>query len=155
MKLETLNDIFFSAVGRDLRRVMNYKRDGRWLDISSRELRQQVLSLASALTKRGVRKGDRIAILSENRPEWQITDFACLLLGVVDVPVYTTLTSEQIGYLLGDAAVRMIFVSTKEQLQKVRSIRQRTQLQETVIMDEVGNRDAPSATAFQSLIATQ
>src|SRR5437763_16559731 len=88
MKLETLNDIFFHAVERDLPRVMSVKRDGRWIDISSRQLKQQVFSVASALKRRGIKKGDRVAILSENRAEWQIADFACLLLGAVDVPVY-------------------------------------------------------------------
>ena len=155
MKLETLNDIFFNAVERDRPRIMSVKREGRWVDISSRDLRQQVLAVARALKQRGIRKGDRVAILSENRPEWQIADFACLLLGAVDVPVYTTLTSEQVGHLLGDAGARLIFVSTKEQLQKVRSIRQRTQLQETVVMDDTGALGGPPATSFQSLAATK
>src|SRR5437588_4136215 len=153
MKLETLNDIFFNAVERDRPRVMGVKREGRWVDISSRDLRQQVLAVASALKQRGIRKGDRVAILSENRPEWQIADFACLLLGAVDVPVYTTLTSEQVGHLLGDAGVRLIFVSTKEQLQKVRGIRQRTQLRETVVMDDIPPTDGPSATLFRRMAA--
>src|SRR5438270_3157425 len=154
MKLETLNDIFFHAVERDLPQVMSVKRDGRWIDISSRQLKQQVFSVACALKRRGIKKGDRVAILSENRAEWQIADFACLLLGAVDVPVYTTLTSEQVGHLLGDAGARLIFVSTKEQLQKVRSIRQRTQLQETVVMDDTGALGGPPATSFESLAAT-
>ena len=151
MKLETLNDIFFNAVERDLPRVMSVKREDRWIDISSRQLKQQVFSVAAALKRRGIRKGDRVAILSENRLEWQIADFACLLLGAVDVPVYTTLTAEQVGHLLSDAGARLIFVSTKEQLQKVRSIRQRTQLQETVVMDDLESLDGPPATSFKSL----
>src|SRR2546423_13706384 len=123
MKLETLNDIYFHAVARNLPRVMTYKREGRWIDISSRELRRNVLSVAHALKGWGIGKGERVAILSENRPEWQFTDFACLLLGAVDVPIYPTLTAEQIGYMLANSGARIVVLSSAEQLRKVAQIR--------------------------------
>ena len=150
MRLETLNDIFFNAVSRELPRVMTTKRHGRWVDISCGELREQVLKVASELKRRGIGKGGRVAILSENRPEWQIVDFACLLLGAVDVPVYTTLTGEQVARLLNDSGVRHIFVSTKEQLQKVNSIRAETAIQEIFVMDDA--ESAEIATPFSRLL---
>ena len=137
MKLETLNDIYFHAVARDLPRVMTYKREGQWIDISSRELRRQVLGVAQALRAWGIGKGDRVAILSENRPEWQFTDFACLLLGAVDVPIYPTLTAEQMAYMLANSGARMVFVSTGEQLGKVEQIRGQCKIERIVVMDEV------------------
>ncbi len=85
----------------------------------------------------GIPKGDRVAILSENRPEWTIADFACLLLGAVVVPVYTTLTGEQTAYILQDSGARVVFVSTEKQLLKVRNIQDQTVLERIVVMDGV------------------
>jgi long-chain acyl-CoA synthetase len=150
MKLETLNDIYFHAVTRDLPRVMTYKRQGRWIDISSRELRRNVLGVAQALKGWGIGKGERIAILSENRPEWQYTDFACLLLGAVDVPIYPTLTAEQMAYMLANSGARVVFLSSAEQLRKVEQIRGQCNIERIVVMDEV---PGSQATQFSSLVA--
>src|SRR5581483_3535492 len=84
-----------------------------------------------------IRRGDRVAILSENRPEWTIADFACLLSGAVTVPVYATLTDLQTAYLLRDAGCKAVFVSTEHQLQKVQAIRDQTALEHVVVMDRV------------------
>src|SRR2546430_17416393 len=97
---QTLNDIFFSAVDRDESRVMMRKPTAQWASLPSRDLYKQVVGLSRALLGRGLKRGDRVAILSENRPEWAIADFACLLLGVITVPIYTTLTEEQTGPVL-------------------------------------------------------
>ena len=112
MTLATLNDIFFTVVERPLDRVMLYRENGQWLPVSSRDLRANVAATARALHDWGVRKGDRVAILSENRPEWSTADMAVLLLGAVTVPVYSTLTEEQTTYTLSDSGARIIFVST-------------------------------------------
>ena len=82
-------------------------------------------------------KGDRVAILSENRPEWSIADFAILLLGAVTVPVYATLTPEQTAYTLRDSGATVVFVSTEQQLRKVQAILSQTQVQKIVVMDHV------------------
>jgi long-chain acyl-CoA synthetase len=137
MKLEILSDIFFSAVERDRPRVMAYKQGGQWRNISSSELYRQVHGVARALESWGVRKGDRVAILSENRPEWQMADFAILLLGAVDVPVYTTLTAEQIEYLMQDSGARYIFVSTPGQLRRLLSIKTAGLIERIIIMDDL------------------
>ncbi len=150
MKLETLNDIFFNVVASNLPRVLTYKQGGQWKDISSQELYRQVTAVARALQAWGLGRGDHVAILSENRPEWQIADFACLLLGIVDVPIYATLPADQIIYLLNNSEARAIFVSTQEQLQKVLQIRQQTKIEKIVLME-----DGPQSEAvpFHSLIA--
>ena len=67
----------------------------------------------------GLVKGDRVAILSENRWEWAVTDFATLAMGGVDVPLYGTLTPEQIGYMLRDSGAKVVVVSTGEQYDKI------------------------------------
>jgi long-chain acyl-CoA synthetase len=85
----------------------------------------------------GLVKGDRVAILSENRPEWMIADFACAANGLVDVPIYTTLTAEQTQYVLRNSGARAACVSTLEQLRKVQSIQGQTQVEKIVVMDDV------------------
>ncbi len=137
MSLATLNDIFFAAVERNLDRVMLYREGGQWRPISSADLRRNVAGTALALQEWGIRKGDRVAILSENRPEWSTADFAILLLGAISVPVYATLTAEQTAYTLRDSGASVVFVSTEHQLRKVQSILAQTQVKKIVVMDQV------------------
>jgi long-chain acyl-CoA synthetase len=135
MSLQTLNDIFFTVVERNHRVVMMHRRDVHWVSISSEEFYQKVVGVAQALREWGIAKGDRVAILSENRPEWTVADFASLLIGAVTVPIYATLTAEQAAYILRDSGARAIFVSSPKQLAKVSSIREQTNLEHVVIMD--------------------
>jgi len=137
MNITTLNNIFFAATERNLERAMLYREAGKWRPISSSDFRRNVISTVHALQAWGVRKGDRIAILSENRPEWSTADFAILLLGAVTVPVYATLTPDQTAYTLRDAGAIIAFVSTEQQLRKVRSILSQTQLKKIVVMDRI------------------
>lgn len=103
MSLQTLNDIFLAVCRNRRDRVMLQRRAQGWVPISSTEIYRSVVGVARALESWGVRKGDRVAILSENRPEWTITDFAALALGAVTVPVYATQTTEQTSFLLNDS----------------------------------------------------
>src|ERR1039457_6395721 len=137
MSIATLNDIFFAAVERNLDRIMLYREAGKWLPITSREFGRNVARTARALHTWGVRPGDRIAILSENRPEWPMADIASLLLGAVTVPLYTTLTAEQTAFVLNDAGCRAVFLSSDQQLHKVLSILPQTQIEKIFVMDPV------------------
>ena len=143
MSLRTLNDVFFAVADRDDRVVMMYRQPIQWVSISSQEFYRNVTGVARSLLQWGISKGDRVAILSENRPEWPITDFACLLIGAVTVPIYSTLTSEQTAYLLRDSGARVIFTSTEKQLEKVQAIRGQTPLEHVVVMDGVGPPTLP------------
>jgi len=135
---KTINDVFCSVVERNHDRVMLYKQTVKWIPVSSRELYRNVIGTARMLAQWGIGKGDRVAILSENRPEWAVADFATLLLGAADVPIYPTLTGEQTLAILQDSGARIAFVSTVEQLEKVLSIKDRTALEKVVVMDYVG-----------------
>jgi long-chain acyl-CoA synthetase len=139
MSIATLNDIFFAAVERNLDRIMLHRQAGKWLAISSREFGHNVARTARALQEWGIRKGDRVAILSENRPEWPAADIASLLLGAVTVPLYTTLTPEQTAFVLQDSGCRAIFLSSDQQLKKVLSILPLTSLEKIVVMDPIEN----------------
>ncbi|MEZ4457671.1 MAG: long-chain fatty acid--CoA ligase [Gemmatimonadales bacterium] len=121
----TLTELFFSALDRWGSRpvALRAKRDGVWRPISYQELSRRVEAVANGLRALGIENGDRVAILSENRPEWAIVDYACLTARAVDVPIYPTLTPKQIKYLLEDCGARVVFVSTAAQLAKVAELR--------------------------------
>jgi long-chain acyl-CoA synthetase len=120
----TLTKLFFDAVERyDKPDALMVKVGGAYRPISHRTLAERVRRAALGLGALGVRRGDRVAILSENRPEWAIADYACLTVGVTDVPVYPTLPAEQITYILRDSGAVAIFVSNAEQAAKVVKIR--------------------------------
>ncbi len=137
MSIATLNDIYFAAVERNLDRMMLYRENGKWLPITSREFGQGVARTARALHALGIQAGDRIALLSENRPEWPMADMATLLLGAVTVPLYTTLTAEQTAFVLNDAGCRTIFLSSDQQLRKILSILPHTKIEKIVVMDRL------------------
>ena len=92
-------------------------------------------ALADVLRGWGVGKGDRVAILSENRWEWAVTDFAVLAIGGVDVPLYPTLTPEQIGYMLRDSGAKVAVVSSREQYEKLSAAGDLPELEHVVVMD--------------------
>ena len=121
----TLTDLYFSAIDRyrDRADAVRTRRDGQWVPISHRQLADRVAAASTGLLALGVRPGDRVAILSENRPEWAIVDFACLAARAVDVPIYPTLTAKQIEYLLNDSGACGVFVSSATQLAKIQSVR--------------------------------
>jgi long-chain acyl-CoA synthetase len=87
--------------------------------VSGRELVERVRDLGLGLTELGLAHGDRVALLSESRPEWLIADFAVLAAGAVVVPIYPTLSAEQVAFILRDAEVRLAIVSSAEQRAKV------------------------------------
>lgn len=151
LDLKTLNDIFFLvAAGNHDRAVLAQDAQEEWRSISSNQLYQRVRAMARALREWGIRKGDRVVILAENRWEWAVTDFATLALGAVDVPIYPTLTAEQTAELLADSGARVAVVSTRAQYDKIVQGREKTALERIVIMDEEGT---PDAVRFSSLMA--
>ena len=138
----TLNDVFFAIVERGQKRLMLVHDGPQWTPISTQEFYRNVAGMARALRRWGLNKGDRLAILSENRPEWTIVDFASLLLGVVVVPIYSTLTAPQTGYILVDSGAKVVVVSTSQQLEKVLSIQDQTAVERVVVMDAVTSAHA-------------
>jgi len=150
--VSTLNEVFYTGIDRDLPRVMMFKQTVKWIPISSRELYRDVVGTAKSLERWGIRKGDRVAILSENRPEWAIADYGTMLLGGVVVPVYPTLTPEQTAHILRDSGARIAFVSTIEQMKKVEAIKDQTRLEQIVVMDYVG---VPNGVPMHRLMVNQ
>ena len=136
MNLRTVNDVFFTMLERNSDRVMLSGENGEWKPISALQLRNWVYATARQLQAWEIKKGDRVILLSENRPEWAIADFACLLLGIVDVPIYATQTSDQCVFVAQNSEARVAFVSSRQQYDKLAAIREQTKLKYIVIMDE-------------------
>ena len=117
----TVPDLFKNLVNHydgSERAALSYKdkQSKQWIDITWSELYDRVLNVAAYLHSRGVRKGDRVAILSENRPEWAIVDLATQWLAGVNVSLYTSLPASQVEYIVRDSGSILLFVSTSIQL---------------------------------------
>jgi long-chain acyl-CoA synthetase len=110
-----------------------------------------VRTLAEAFLSWGARKGDRIGLISENRWEWMVTDFASLAIGAANVPIYPTLTGEQVAELLKDAGCRIAVVSTRAQYDKLQAVRHKTDLDKIVLMD--AGTPPEGAISLSSLLA--
>jgi long-chain acyl-CoA synthetase len=151
MEIRTLNDVFFAVVGREHDRAMLIRRDGVWTPISAAQLHRWVTAIARQLQEWGVQQGDRVVLLSENRPEWAVVDYATLLLGAIVVPIYATQTPEQVLYVLQHSDARVAFVSSRKQYEKVEAVRQESKLERIVVMDNVD--DLPDVPQMQYLLS--
>lgn len=116
----TLVELFFESLDRHAGKVAfrRVRSETEVASVTHEETLQIVKRVASSLALRGLARGDRVAILSENRPEWALTDYGCLCAGVLDVPIYITLPAPQVGYLLQDSGAKIVFASTPEQVEK-------------------------------------
>ena len=135
----TLNQLFFDAVAKFNRPdALQVKAGGTYHSISHAEVALRVRRAALGLEGLGVSRGARVAILSENRPEWAIADFAALTSALTDVPIYPTLPPDQIAYILKDSGAVTIFVSNRGQAEKIKEIRGQLPALRTVIgFDEI------------------
>jgi long-chain acyl-CoA synthetase len=149
--LTTINDLFRRvSAAANPRAVLWQDEFGQWQPLSSDQIYQRVRALGQAFLSWGAQKGDRIALISENRWEWAVTDFAALAIGAIDVPIYPTLTGEQIAVLIQDAGCKIALVSTRQQFDKLNAVRDRTSLERIVIMDSAAVPEG--AIAFSDLM---
>src|SRR5437868_12035846 len=105
------------------RPALRYKRHGMYHDVSWERYRAEALACAAALIDAGIQPGDRVGLLSENRLEWLIADMGILAAAALNVPPHAPLAARQIHFQLADAGVRWLFVSGREQLEKVQQVR--------------------------------
>ncbi|HEY3578949.1 MAG TPA: long-chain fatty acid--CoA ligase [Pyrinomonadaceae bacterium] len=119
--------------------ALNYRADGKWINITAETFVERVKNCALGLAALGVRPGDRIALLSENRPEWSIVDMAILSLGAINVPIYTTQAVEQIEYILSDSGTKAIFISNRRLFKHAQPALAKRALEHLIFFDtEVG-----------------
>lgn len=131
--------------------ALSYKKGGEWISLSYAHFYERVLMAARGLRKAGVRPGDRVAIFSENRAGWAIADFAIQSVGGITVPIYATNTAEQAAYVLNHAEVRLVFVSSRIQYEKLYRVREQIPGVEQIFSFErfMGERDMPVYTLYQ------
>ena len=98
------------------------KVDGTWIKHSTQDFIDKANQLSRALLREGIEPGDTIAMVSNNRPEWNMTDIGVQQVGAVNVPVYPTISEEDYAYIFNHAEVRICFVSDEELLGKVKAI---------------------------------
>ena len=119
--------------------ALSFKIDGAWKRLSGTEIIERIKRIALGLAALGIKPGDRVAIISENRPEWSLVDIALLSLRAVNVPIYTTQAVEQIRYILENSGAKMLFVSGKKLFKHAEeAIRSVEQLEKLVFFDEDG-----------------
>ena len=120
---KTLVDVF-KRVARKHKRLdtLNYKRNGEWVSLSSDELLERAQRIAAGLYAIGVRHGDRVALLSESRVEWTLTDAGCIFSGAVDVPIYPTLTPPQVRYILNDCGARVLIIASRQKFDELAGV---------------------------------
>ena len=151
-QITTINDLFRRiAASANPRAVLWQDEFGQWQPISSDQIYQRVRALAEAFLSWGTHKGDRIALIGENRWEWAVSDFASLAIGAANVPIYPTLTGEQVAVLVRDAGCRIAVVSNRLQFDKLNAVRSQTLLERIVIMDSAAPPEG--AIAFGELMA--
>ena len=118
-------------------------KGGTYQDITYTEFGNSVDAFSKGLKALGVEKEDRIAISSENRPEWAISDFGILKAGGINVPMFSTLTAAQVGYILNDSGAKIICVSTRSQLDKVIDIWDGVETLEQIILYDSSEEELP------------
>ena len=124
MTLNHLGRVITSTLAENsLRTALKYKEKGQWVSLTYKELENKIFTLATALIRAGLTPGDRVGIYSANRYEWAVTDFACILAGLISVPIYSTNTGEQAGYIMEDAGISTIFVGNDTQYQNIAKVR--------------------------------
>ena len=127
-----------------------YKKDGKYISITYEELYHRGLQVSRGLKKMGIKKGDKVAILSETRPMWMLADFGILNLGCIEVPIYHTDSPEQIAYILNHSEAKAVFVSTKAQYQKLLDVVDKINIEFVVSHDRfLGDPKLPVLTLFQ------
>ena len=149
LELSTINDILASIAKRADETVAMWKSAEGWKPIMGRTMYGRVRAMVQAMESWGVQRGDRVAIISENRWEWPVVDFACMAIGAVDVPLYQTLSLDQLRFMLRDSGSKVAFVSTLEQYKKVVNAGELPALERVVVFDE---GDLPNALNLSNVL---
>lgn len=147
----TLIDVFTGIAGKHKRPdALNYKKDGRWISISSDEMLERAKAIAAGLHAIGVRPGDRVALLSESRVEWTLTDAGSIFAGTIDVPIYPTLTPPQVRYILNDSGACVLFVANREKFDELKeALGECPEVKHVIFFDPEGVAPAEGLTLAQ------
>lgn len=120
--MQKVTDILFLEEVINKPNLLNYKENKEWKSLSGKEFYTKVFQLAAYLNSQNINKGDRVLLMSENRPEWNIVDFACQLIGAVTVPVFPNISENDLSFILNESQPRLAFISTTYLLKKYHSL---------------------------------
>jgi long-chain acyl-CoA synthetase len=152
MDYDNLGKMFYHTAARlGDRTAYMFKVKGAYQSISFNDSVNLVKKISGGLVALGIIRGDKVAILSENRLEWAISDYAILSIGAVTVPVYPSLLTNQIEYILKDSEVKVVICSNEEQYKKVRAIRKKCVLLKTIVVMDMEKGD-PEYLTFEQFI---
>jgi long-chain acyl-CoA synthetase len=131
----SLAELYVQAANKyDLSNALTYKRNGSWISISSSKLLERIRNVSAGLYSLGIRKGDRAAILAANSSEWTLADAACQFGGVIDVPIYTTLTPTSVNYILNDSESKVLFLEDEASYERLRDVIRQTSAVRQVVL---------------------
>jgi long-chain acyl-CoA synthetase len=155
VQFSTISELFDKVTATFRGKTMlKFKVEREYRSMTFGEYRHNVELFAHGLASLGMTHGDRIGIISENRPEWVVADMAAACLGAVDVPVYPTLTPKQLEFIFNDSAVRLVVVSNSFQLNKILKIRHELKnLERIILMTEKGMVEDPGVIGFSAVYA--
>ena len=141
-----------AALKHGKRDALNHKSGDEWIHIPAEDFVERVRNVALGLAELGIKPGDRIALLSENRPDWSIADLAILSLGAINVPIYTTQAVDQIRYILTDSGARAIFVSNRKLFKHAQEALEGLDFLEKIIFfDEPANETIARSTTLSAV----
>ena len=137
---KTLVEVFLYVCKRYQRpNLLNHKRGGSWVPVSSNEMLERIRRIAAGLYAIGVRPGDRVAILSDSRLEWTLTDAGCIFAGGIDVPIYPTLAPPQVRYILNDSGARALVLANQQKFLELKDVlSQCPELRSVILFDPEG-----------------
>ncbi|MCB0803045.1 MAG: AMP-binding protein, partial [Flavobacteriales bacterium] len=122
--------------------ALTAKINGEWVPTSTESFIDQAYQFGLGLLEKGLNPGDKVALISNNRPEWHIIDLGIAMAGMINVPIYPTITEEDYRYILNDAEAKLCFVADDELFQKVNSIiDQVSSLSNIYTIDKLPNRE--------------
>ncbi|CAN5663686.1 AMP-dependent synthetase/ligase [soil metagenome] len=155
MSSENIVERFWEHVAAQPDKVaLRHKTGGRWRDVTWGRYGEIVERAAKGLVQLGFERGDRLSILSSNRPEWFFADIACMSLGGTTAPVYATSSPDQVAHVVGHSRSKFAVVEDVEQLDKVLSARERlSSLERTIVLEDLDDREDASVTSWSDLIS--
>ncbi|HTK81814.1 MAG TPA: long-chain fatty acid--CoA ligase [Bacteroidota bacterium] len=156
VEFSTIIEMFDKVTCRfqhESRPLLMHKVEGIYKGISFRNVRSTVERFALGLSGIGVKKGDMVGLISENRPEWVVADMGMMCLGAINVPLYPTFTPKQIEYIFNDAGVKFAVVSNQMQLNKLLKIAAEVpSLQGIIVMNDKGTAEDSRVRKFSAVI---
>lgn len=155
MEFNTIPNMFYKLVEKynSSKPAILYKEGGEYIGKTHAEILETVECLALGLMELGIREGDRVGIVSENRIEWIYSDLAILTIGAIDVPIFPTLTSKQEKYIFENCQATVIIVSNNFQLQKVLEFKDELpSLRHVIVINDDFNVDDVSVKSLNDII---